>query len=169
MIKVKIKFAGKKITLRGTDTLAPGFDARRHAQLGQIGLRSLRKRVSKGVGADDTPMPPLKENYRKWKRGKKIRDLWLTGKMLLNLSVRWASDRQVNIALTTKKDRTKALMNQRRARWLAWSPNDQRVIVKAAKEMFHQDVTAVKRVFLDGGTKRRTFSRNTAQFSRRAA
>lgn len=169
MIKVKIKFAGKKITLRGTDTIAPGFRAREMAQLGQIGLRSIRKRVSKGVGADDTPMPPLTPGYKKWKRGAKIRNLWLTGKMLLNLSVRWASDNQVNVALTTKKDRTKALMNQRRARWLAWSPNDQRVIVKAAKEMFHQDVIAVKRLFLDGGRKRRTFRRNTAQFSRRAA
>ena len=150
------------------------------------------------TGANDAPMPPLSDKsgnkaitgkngktyiihgaykgyrtHKKRKGGKPIRDLWSAIKtarhMMDNLSVRWASDRQVMVAFTTKDARTKARANQKWARFLAWSPNDQKVIMKAAKEMFHNKVTATTMVLVKGGRKRRNFSRNTAQFSRRAA
>lgn len=169
MVKVKIKFSGKKITLRGTGTMAPGFEARDHARLGQVGLRSLRKRVALGVGANDTPMPPLTAGYKKWKRGAKIRNLWLSGKMMLNLSVRWASDRQVLIALTTAKERTKAWSNQQISEWLAWSPDDQRVIMKEAEKIFHYQVKQTGQALINGGRRsRQDFLRDAGLFQRAA-
>jgi len=197
MIKLKTKFHGKKITLRGTDKLAPGFGARQHAQLGQIGLNSLKKRVSKGIGADDQPMPPLSDTrsirviigqdsnrrgfFTAWKGyltqkvrkgGKRIRNLRSANKgdhMMDNLSVRSASDRDVKIDFTVKRHRIKALKNQERAEFLGWSPNDKKTIMKAARRMFRHEVTATQEVLVHGGRKRRTFTRNTAQFARRAA
>jgi len=167
MIKTRIKWKGKKVTLRGI-----GFQRFQNLKLAQVGLRSIRRRVARGIGAEDTPMPALTEGYKRRKRHSKVRDLWLTGKMLLNLSVRWASDRQAQTALTSRKGRVKALANQRRARWLSYSPNDQKVVKAEARRLFKNEITQVQLQLIRGGRRRRSgraqFQRNSAQFRRAA-
>jgi hypothetical protein len=204
VVNIRTEFSGGKITLRGRGNLAPGFEARDHARLGQTGLESVRKRVSLGIGANDTPMPALAgdrvarisyrdktgalrtyerriRSYRTAKAqagGKPIRDLRSAAKhtrgqhMMDNLSVRWASENQVVIALTTKLARAKALANQKRALWLAWSRRDIAVIMKRAEELFHHQVTQTAAVLHRGGARRRnaqtartSFNRATAEFA----
>jgi len=153
MIQTKIKYNGKKVSLRGF-----GSNKYTMLRLAQAGLRSIRKRVSRGIGSDGTPMPPLTKNYAKYKRRSDIRDLRLTGKMLENLSVRWASANQAKTALTSRKARIKGLANEQRSPWCSYSPGDQAAIMKAAREDFKDDVSAVAERLIKGGTGRYTRS-----------
>lgn len=168
MIGFKIKFNGKKVRIKEY-----GIKPLQMLRIGQAGLDHLKKRVSFGIGLDDTAMPPLKIGrtfklkdgriqkvgaergyigYKKKHGGKAIRDLRLTGAMLDNLSVRSATANQVRIGFTTKLARQKAASNQRIAPWLGWSDSDiEQGIVPKAKQLFKADVSnyfqQVKRSF----------------------
>jgi len=164
MIKTRIKFQGRRVTLHGV-----GFNRYIMLLLGQTGLRSLRRRLTRGLGAEDTPMPPLKPGYARWKKHSNIRDLWLTGRMLLNLSVRGASENQVWIGLTSRKARMKAAINERIAHWLAWSPSDQRAMIAEAERRFKQQVSQVGFALVGKPQRSRgraQFRRNPGQFRR---
>lgn len=163
MIKTRIKWQGRKVTFHGL-----GMEKFQMALLGQTQLRALRKRVSRGIGANDTPMPELTERYKKRKKRSNLRDLWFTGKMLLNLSVRSASARQVRMAITSRLGRIKALANQRIAEWISFSPIDEKTVIKEARKQFKTNISSFQRQIRGGrGSKRRGgFRRNSAAFAR---
>lgn len=121
----------------------PRFFALQMGQLAAAGLKSVKDRVQKGIGANDAPMPPLKRGYaiHKTKLGKgNRRNLTLTGAMLDNLTVRSATDREAKISLTKRLERLKALANQQKAPWLGWSPNDARNVTARAAQIFRVEV-----------------------------
>lgn len=157
MLKVRFKFDGKRVTLKGFGTRPAQM-----LQLGRAGLLSVKGRVARGVGLEDSPMKPLKRYRRivrrdgsalnlgpdrgylgrKIKAGKKpIRDLNFTGAMLDNLSVRSASQNDVRIGFTTKIARQKALANQQREPWLGWSTSDADTVTKKAQQVFKNSVS----------------------------
>lgn len=157
MFKTRIKFDGKRVTLKEF-----GVKPLQMLQLGRAGLAAVKGRVAQGVGLEDGPMKPLKQYRRlaradkrvvvigpergypgyKRKLGKKpIRDLNLTGAMLDNLSVRSATANEVRIGFTTKLARQKALANQQREPWLGWSKSDTEKVAEKAQQVFKNSVS----------------------------
>lgn len=122
----------------------PKFFDIQMGRLAATGLASIKGRVSKGIGANDQQMPPLKRGYaiQKSKQGKgNRRNLSFTGAMLDNLTVRSANSREARIALTKASERTKALANQLRSPWLGWSANDIRTVMGVATQIWKTEVT----------------------------
>jgi len=134
MSTVRIK-ARSRIRLTGTT-----FRQFQMLQVGKAALESFKKRVTSGRTPQDTPSKPLTKGYaiRKTKqlRRKADRDLRLSGAMLDNLTVRSANDNQVTASLTSRKQRIKALANERIQPWLAFSPSDRRNVVQVAQALF---------------------------------
>lgn len=63
---IKTTYNGKPIRL-----FAPTFRTYQMAELGTVGVESIRARVSKGIGSNDSAMPPLKtRRRRRWSKSK---------------------------------------------------------------------------------------------------
>ena len=144
-------FSDPRVSVNSDAFLTIGQE--RMQELGEFAIKTIRGRVSKGIGSDDSPMPPLKVSphagarfkihgqsrqiltYAQWKSKhglQPIRDLKGTGKdggnMLDNISVRTVSGSSVTIALTARKARQKALANEKRAPWFSFSDADSKAI-----------------------------------------
>lgn len=113
---------------------------------GQFGVDLIKQRVSKGVGSDDSTMPPLKNKnsgvlvlgkfvrqrtgYAARKEAKGLRgnrDLTgfgIGGHMLDSFTVRYADGQNARMEITQALARQKALSNEKRAPWFGWSPSD---------------------------------------------
>jgi len=160
MIQTKVKYQGRKVALRGF-----GFGKYALMKLGNVGVSEILKRVARGLGSDDSRMPELQGAYRarKAREGARgFRDLRLTGEMMSNLSVRWASENQAMTAFSTKHARDAMMGNQKilarkgyPSGFLAYSPNDQKTIIKEAETLFKQEVSQVQMVLVRGGSYRR--------------
>jgi hypothetical protein len=167
VFKTTIKSQLRPIRIKG-----PSFSAQQMALLGTEGLRSVKERVTRGIGADDSQMPALSNHwitvlrphkmklmpYQWWKSQhglEPIRNLTGDGSqgghMLDNLSVRSASATQTKIALTSTKARIKALANEQRSPWLWWSENDQKRILARAAQVFDAEVVLLQRNFRAAG------------------
>ena len=156
MIQTKIKYQGRKVALRGF-----GFGKYALLKLGNIGVSEILKRVARGLGSDDSRMPELQGAYRgrKTREGARpFRDLRFTGEMMSNLSVRWASENQAMTAFSSAHARTAANRNQvilakkcYGPGFLAYSPKDQKTIIKEAEMLFKAEVMAVREVLMKGG------------------
>jgi hypothetical protein len=158
MIQTSVKLSGglpglsdKRISLNDDGLLTVGQE--RMQDLGEFAIKTIRNRVAKAIGSDDSPMPPLKvsnragfgftvhgvkrtlSSYPQWKEAhglQPIRDLTGSGKdghMLDNLSVRSVSGSSVVMSLTARAARVKALANEKRAPWLSFSDDDTKKIV----------------------------------------
>lgn len=153
---------GQRITFAGSGPGGISFAAVQMYQLGNVAIGVLKERVAKGVGSDDSPMPPLSAKrapiFYKGKfvgaggyagakaamGGSPIRNLygpgekgtgpWAKGHMLDNLSVRKVSDSQVQIGFTTDWARGKAQKNEQRSPWFAFSGGDMTRILAFAQE-----------------------------------
>lgn len=142
-------------------------------ELGDVGVDSVKERVSLGVGSNDAGMPPLGglsvsgdsrqvRRYVAYKRrvtGRSIRDMRLTGQMLDNLQAREAGDNAVSISFSDPKAREKALVNEQRTPWLAFSPGDQEKVFAAAARIFRD---AVGRLSAIAGRPRNPLVRRSA-------
>lgn len=167
MIQTKIKGLERLKEKRGWSDAH--FSAVLNMQkLGQVGRDSVVARVRKGIGSNDSPMPPLSSKTSavknqgkvvrirggyaeaKAKRGlQPFRDLYGTGKqgghMLDNFTVRPPSKNangaaSVKIAFTQTVQRVKALANERRASFAEFSPTDTAKVFEAARLMFRAGV-----------------------------
>ncbi len=63
---IKVTWEGKRVRM-----FMPGPRAYQMAALAQVGVNSIKARLAKGIGSDDTPMPPLKN-----KKGKAYGKMW---------------------------------------------------------------------------------------------
>jgi hypothetical protein len=61
--------------------------------------------------------------------------------MLDNFTVRYADENAVRMDITAQWARDRARSNERRSPWFGFSPNDVRVILVAARQMFHMNIT----------------------------
>ena len=114
------------------------FKQRDVLRIGSAGLLDLKRRVASGLNTEDQPAKPLSKRYAirksRLRRGNK-RDLFLSGRMLSNLTIRSVSDKRVTARLTSAKERLKAAVNQRRERWLAFSPANTRAVLDTARKV----------------------------------
>lgn len=137
-----LKFdSGNKVRLFGDLS----FDVRQMYLLARFGVDIIKARVSRTIGSDDAPMPPLKKGYaiRKgrnaWRTNR--RDLNYTGEMLENFTVRSVSASQARLDITSAKQRIKARSNERRAPWFGWSPRDIAKLSALAQELWRGDIS----------------------------
>jgi hypothetical protein len=155
MISTSIKFAGgisgisdPRVSVNNDALLTLGQE--RMQEIGEFALQTVKARVRRGIGSDDTAMPALHSpGYLRWKSRhglQPIRDLTGAGKgghMLDNLTVRSVSGSKVTMALTVRLARDKALANEKRTPWLSFSDQDQKQIIAFAAKAFGSSVGVV--------------------------
>lgn len=174
MIQTTVKFDGPRGGL-GVNS-ASLFQKAQMERLGKFAISTIRKRVARGIGSDDSAMPPLSAKHSAVKvHGKfvrqrvpysqfkashglqPIRDLAGTGKdgghMLDNLSVRSVSETNVRMGFTQNKARQKALSNEKKTPWLGFSDGDERAIIAYAEQMFRSQVEVIRRQMFTGSAR----------------
>jgi hypothetical protein len=178
MIQTTIKFDGTRMRVAAGSVIgissASLFKAVQMKDLGNFAISTIRRRVARGIGSDDSAMAPLSAKhsavkvhgkfvrqrvpYSRFKSNhglQPIRDLVGTGEdgghMLDNISVRLATEDMVRISISARKARKKAQANERRAPWFSFSDNDEKSIVEYAAQLFHSAVEVLRR---DGWLKR---------------
>ena len=108
-------------------------------RIGSVGLLARKKSLSMALNLEDAPAKPLTKRYAihksKLRKGN-LRDLWLTGKMLKNLTLRTVSENSSKAALTSRKERIKGLANARIEPWLVFSPKNKLAVMEKAKQVF---------------------------------
>jgi len=93
------------------------------------------------LGPLDTPAKPLTKRYaiRKTRLGKgNRRNLTFTGDMLRNFMVRTVSENRARAALSTRKDRIKAWVNQKIEPWVVFSPKNKAAVLEAARRVLNE-------------------------------
>ena len=128
------------------------FRQRDMVQVGAAGLLAVKKRIAAAQGSGDSPAKPLTKRYAiqksKLRKGN-LRDLWLTGRMLKNLTLRTVSDNSSKAALTSRKERIKGLANTRVEPWVVFSPKNKIAVMEKAKQVF---LEAKKRLIISKTT-----------------
>ena len=128
------------------------FRQRDMVQIGSAGLLAVKKRIATAQGPGDSPAKPLTKRYAihksKLRKGN-LRDLWLTGKMLKNLTLRTVSDNTAKAALTSRKERVKGLANAKIEPWVVFSPKNKIAVMEKAKKVF---LEAKKRLIISKTT-----------------
>lgn len=119
------------------------FRQRDMVQIGSAGLLAVKKRIATAQGPDDSPAKPLTKRYAihksKLRKGNR-RDLWLTGRMLKNLTLRSVSENSSKAALTSRKERIKGLANAKIQPWLVFSPKNRQAVTEAARRVFQEGI-----------------------------
>ena len=115
-------------------------------EIGSKGLLDVKRRLREALGPDDNPAKPLTKSYARYKskllRGNR-RDLWLTGKMLGNLSLRTVNRTMAKAALTSNKQRIKGRVNTQREPWLVYSPKNVENILIIARKVFTRTTSQI--------------------------
>lgn len=128
------------------------FRQRDMVEIGSAGLLSVKKRLASAQGPSDTPAKPLTKRYAiqksKLRKGNR-RDLWLTGRMLKNLTLRTVSENSSKAALTSRKQRLKGWANTKIEPWLVFSLKNKLAVMEKAKKVF---LAAKKRLIISRST-----------------
>ncbi len=139
-IKVYVK---KQIRVDGFN-----IQQRQMLQLGNVGLASRKDEISRGRNAQGGPAKPLSKRYAIRKsfltklgqgRGRNIRDLYLTGSMMREWSVRTVSNTEARAGFTTRKNRVKAQENNAIEEFISWSPENTRKVVEAGNRVVKEN------------------------------
>ncbi len=139
---IRVKYDGVNVRLVGF-----GFRKFHNLRILEVGIRSMKERLAKGVSEDDGPTKPLKKRYARFKSKKTgrraIRDLSLTGALLEEIKPRYADDRQAIADAGTRIGRMKARMY---SDLLRFSNGDQAKMLELANELFADGVEQTVRV-----------------------
>ncbi len=139
---IRIKYNGVNLRLVGF-----GFTKFHNLRILETGLKSIKLRLSKGIGQDDGPTKPLTKKYARFKsfarRKKAVRDLDLTGKLLSEIQPRYADDRQAVADASTRLGRLKARVHRE---LLLFSENDQKQMLASAEKFFADGVEQTMRI-----------------------
>jgi hypothetical protein len=114
------------------------FRQRQMYELGMAGVAAVKERLAAAKGPTDGPAKPLKQSYAIWKtrQGKgNRRNLFLTGEMLGNFTVRTVSEDRAKANVSSRKARIKAWVNQKREEWMVFSPRNREAVKKIAQKM----------------------------------
>ena len=114
------------------------YRQRQMYELGMAGVAAVKERLAAAKGPNDAPAKPLKKSYAIWKtrQGKgNRRNLFLTGEMLGNFTVRTVSEDRAKANVSSRKARIKAWVNQKREEWMVFSPRNREAVKKAAQKM----------------------------------
>ncbi len=146
------------------------FDQKQMLKLGTVAVAENKDRVGKARNLSDGPSKPLTKRYairksrnlarggiRRVGRGtgrKNVRDLSYTGNMLRNFQVRTVTERRAMARNSTRLDRIKARSNQKKERWVGYSPQNVRNVTRAGTIILNEMLPrlVLKRVL--GGRQR---------------
>lgn len=138
----RIQYNGARVRIVG-----PRFAADDNIAVIEAGWQSIKRRLARGINADDNPLGPLNQAYarRKIREGARpIRDLRLTGALLdREIKVRYADDRQAIMDAGTQLGRIKARQNYYP---LQFSESDQEAMQACAAEIFTRKTKAAFQV-----------------------
>ncbi len=119
------------------------FRQRQMVEIGSASLLDVKRRLSQAKGPTDGPAKPLGRGYAiyksKLRRGNR-RNLFLTGDMLRNLSLRTVSENSARAGLTSEKQRVKGRANMKKEPWLVFSPANVASTARKAREVFDRMV-----------------------------
>ena len=107
-------------------------------KIGNVGVAEVKNRLAAAQGPNDGAAKPLSKYYaiRKTKMGKgNRRNLYLTGDMLRELSVRTVGDNKSKAALTTRKNKLKGWITAKIEPWCMFSPKNREAIRKASEKV----------------------------------
>ncbi len=125
---------GKKLRL---DRLT--FPQKAMVEIGSAGVLDVKRRLSQAQGPTDGPAKPLGKGYAIYKsrmrRGNR-RNLFLTGDMLRNLTLRTVGDNSARAGLTKEKERIKGWNNMKKEIWCVFSPANVAATTRKAREVF---------------------------------
>ncbi len=142
MAMVRI-WQGKKLRL---DRLS--FPQKLMVEIGSAGVLDVKRRLSQAQGPTDGPAKPLGKGYAiyksKMRRGNR-RNLFLTGDMLRNLSLRTVSENSARAGLTKEKERIKGWNNMKKEIWCVFSPANVAATARKAREVFGRIVRTMVR------------------------
>ena len=114
------------------------FKQREMFKLGTVGVAAVKNRVQAALGPSDAPAKPLTKRYAIWKtrQGKgNRRNLTFTGDLLSNFQVRTVSENRAKANVSTRKNRIKAWVNQKREPWMVFSPSNKLKVIEAARRI----------------------------------
>lgn len=100
-------------------------------KIGNVGVATVKNRLTAALGPQDTPAKPLSKYYaiRKTRMGKgNRRNLMLTGDMLRNFQVRTVSEKFAKARNSTRADRAKANITNRIEPWIVFSPKNEKAV-----------------------------------------
>jgi len=99
------------------------FKQRQMYELGGVGVAAVKERLAAARGPTDAPAKPLTKRYAIYKtrlgKGNR-RNLRLTGDLLDNFQVRTVSENRAKATVSTRKNRIKAWVNQKREPWMVF-------------------------------------------------
>ena len=166
MIEARIKYNGVNVRLVGA-----GFAKYQNLRILEVGIKSIKARLARGISENDSPTKPLTKQYARYKsyvrRKKAVRDLDLTGRLLDEIKPRYADDRQAIADASTRLGRLKA---RKYADLLRFSDRDQATMLDTARDLFGEVTEQAIRIGR-GIAKQRSLSRSivnnrTAYFGR---
>ncbi len=115
------------------------FEQKQMVEIGSAALLDVKRRLSQAKGPTDGPAKPLTKRYAiyksKLRRGNR-RNLFLTGDMLKNLTLRTVSENFARAGLTSDKQRVKGWSNMKKEIWLVFSPANVAAATRKAREVF---------------------------------
>lgn len=114
------------------------FKQRQMYELGGVGVAAIKQRLAAARGPTDAPAKPLTKRYAIYKtrlgKGNR-RNLRLTGDLLDNFQVRTVSENRAKATVSTRKNRIKAWVNQKREPWMVFSPSNKLTVIEAARRI----------------------------------
>jgi hypothetical protein len=132
MIDTRIKYNGVNVRLVGA-----GFAKYQNLRILEVGIKSIKARLARGISEADGPTKPLTKRYARYKayarRKKAVRDLDLTGRLLEEIKPRYADDRQAIADASTRLGRLKARVH---SDLLRFSERDQATMLDTAQTLF---------------------------------
>ena len=117
------------------------FKQRQMYELGTVGVAAVKARLAAAKGPEDSAAKPLTKRYAifKTKKGKgNRRNLTFSGDMLRNFEVRTVSENRAKANVSTRKNRIKAWVNQKRETWMVFSPKNKATVAESARKMIDQ-------------------------------
>lgn len=119
------------------------FKQREMYEIGEAGLKDVKRRIAAAQGPQDAPAKPLGRGYAIWKTKQGLgnrRNLRVTGAMLDNLSLRTVTENSAKANFTTVKQREKAQANTKKEAFVVFSPANKKVVYDKAGQVFKDRV-----------------------------
>jgi len=165
---IRVKYDGVNVRLVGF-----GFRKFHNLRILEVGIRSMKERLAKGVSEDDGPTKPLKKRYARFKSKKTgrraVRDMNLTGALLDEIKPRYSDDRQAIADAGTRLGRMKARVH---SDLLRFSNGDQAKMLELATQLFadgvEQTIRTGRNLPRAAATSRSTITARRTYFGRAA-
>ena len=100
-------------------------------------LENVQARLDKGIGVDDSPMPPVTEKYAKArKRNGDIRTIWNSGRLRKSLVIKSTDDGMVRW-IQTKGGRNEQVLiyTNKKHKWFGISKKDKDILLTIARKV----------------------------------